>query len=382
MVENLRYHRPHEGPPGDGEGSQGRNLAAMIGSVGKVVMDVLPTGVIVFDEDLQTVYANARARTLVDLDDLTNASSSSQTEPALAQGLEEKIKRVISSGKPYAQGDTRYCFKGKPELLRFAAWPVVAPPDLNTIGCVLTIEDTSDIANMQKQLADADRLAALGSLASRVAHELNNPLDGILRYVNLAMRIVEQQGLEKPCEYLTQCRQGLMRMVQIVSELLEFSRRTYASMETAGVEKIAEEALRAMESRAEAKAVTIKRNYGQVSVEVRSGNLFQVFCNIVKNALDAMPDGGELNVSTSVIGEMVAVRFRDTGSGFSPSNAEAIFEPFFTTKDKGDGTGLGLAICRDIIERQNGRITAENAPDRGSVFTVWLPARTGLKRDF
>jgi signal transduction histidine kinase len=100
-----------------------------------------------------------------------------------------------------------------------------------------------------------------------------------------------------------------------------------------------------------------------------------VFCNLTKNALEAMPYGGELNISTRMTPDDTAViEFRDTGTGFAPENAEAIFEPFFTTKDKGKGTGLGLAICRDIIERHHGRITAENAPGGGSIFTVYLPA--------
>ncbi len=84
--------------------------------------------------------------------------------------------------------------------------------------------------HVQKQLADMERLATIGKLAAKVAHELNNPMDGILRYINLTIRSVEQEGLEKPKEYLNHCREGLMRMVQIVSELLEFSRSTYANL--------------------------------------------------------------------------------------------------------------------------------------------------------
>jgi len=87
-----------------------------------------------------------------------------------------------------------------------------------------------------------------------------------------------------------------------------------------------------------------------------------------------MPNGGELRIATMPSADnYIAVEFSDTGGGFAPENADAIFEPFFTTKDKGKGTGLGLAICREIIERCHGRITAENAPGGGSVFTVYLP---------
>jgi len=234
-------------------------------------------------------------------------------------------------------------------------------------------------ANAQRQLADTERLATLGRLTSKVAHELNNPMDGILRYLNLAMRIVEQENLEKAKEYLTQCRQGLMRMVQIVSELLEFSRSTYAPFEHVRIEQIIADAVKTMEAKAETSKVQITSSCAPGTPEVRSGNLFQVFCNLIKNALDAMPDGGQLRISTRLEADnTVVAEFRDTGVGFAPENANVIFEPFFTTKDRGKGTGLGLAICKDIIERHSGRMTAENAPGGGSIFTVYLPMAAGV----
>lgn len=235
--------------------------------------------------------------------------------------------------------------------------------------------ETTEKANIQRVSANTERLATIGKLASKVAHELNNPMDGILRYINLTLRIIEQEKLEKPREYLIQCRKGLMRMVQIVSELLEFSRNTYALLdEYVKIEQIIEDAIKTMDTGADASTVQILRNYSPSIPQIRSGNLFQVFCNLIKNALDTMPDGGRLRISTRLAEDNTAVvEFGDMGTGFAPENAEAIFEPFFTTKDKGKGTGLGLAICKDIIERRHGRITAENAPEGGSIFTVYLP---------
>jgi C4-dicarboxylate-specific signal transduction histidine kinase len=231
----------------------------------------------------------------------------------------------------------------------------------------------------QEELAETERLAVVGRLACKVAHELNNPLDGILRYLNLAMRIVEQEKLEKPREYLAQCRQGLMRMVQIVSELLEFSRSTHTSCEPVKIEQIIDDAIKIMSSKAVASKVAITSACTGNIPPIRAGNLFQVFCNLIKNALDAMPQGGELNISTRLAADDTAVvEFRDNGNGFAPEHAEAMFEPFFTTKEQGKGTGLGLAISKDIVERYNGRITAENAPGGGSIFTVHLPVNRSI----
>jgi len=237
-----------------------------------------------------------------------------------------------------------------------------------------SMEKNNTAAATGENPSDTERLAAIGKVASKVAHELNNPMDGILRYINLAIRSMEQGNVDKPKQYLFQCRQGLMRMVQIVSELLEFSRSAYVPLEHGRVEPIIEEAVKTMEARAQGCDVRMVLNCAGNTPPVKTSNLFQVFCNLIKNALDSMPDGGQLYISTDVTqNNQIVIEFRDTGTGFDPNHSEAIFEPFFSTKHKGKGTGLGLAICRDIIERHNGRITAENAPDGGAVFRVYLP---------
>ena len=129
-------------------------------------------------------------------------------------------------------------------------------------------------------------------------------------------------------------------MVQIVGDLLEFTRSSYMPAEHVKIEQLVEDAVKTMESRATTLGIRILRNYALGLPQIRSGNLFQVFCNLTKNALDAMPNGGELRISTRPApdGGMV-VEFHDTGTGLPAEDAEAIFEPFFTTKDKGKGTG-------------------------------------------
>jgi len=229
---------------------------------------------------------------------------------------------------------------------------------------------------MEQRLAVSERLAALGKLAARVAHELNNPLDGILRYVNLALRVGGQSGADpRVAEYLDKARSGLMRMTQITTSLLEFSRQTHAPLEQATINKIVEDAITAMNSRAADHGVTVICNFHQDDMPVvRGSNIFQVFCNLIKNAIDAMPDGGTLTVTTKVDGPDVVVAFEDTGLGLPP-DAERIFEPFFTTKDPGKGTGLGLAVCKEIIERYSGTISAHRRQPKGTAFVVRIPSR-------
>mgnify|MGYP003681906808 CR=1 FL=1 len=344
------------------------------GRLDESILWSLPIGIVAFDSDLKILRANAQATKLIELGDYIDKSLAKGTDDKIWQGWTQQLTSSISTGKPCRFDDISYTSDGKTKLLRIVYTPQEAAESAKSLGGIIIVEDVTERINIERKLANAERLAAVGKHASKVAHELNNPLDGILRYINLAMRIVEQENLTKPKEYLTQCRQGLMRMVQIVSELLEFSRSTYTPLEYVKVEQIIEDAVKTMESRAEAANISIVRNYTFSMPQVRSGNLFQVFCNLVKNALDAMPNGGQIRISTSLSADdTILVELCDTGTGFPPDSADAIFEPFFTTKEGGKGTGLGLAVCRDIVESYHGRIMAKNAPGGGSIFSVYLP---------
>jgi signal transduction histidine kinase len=240
-----------------------------------------------------------------------------------------------------------------------------------TLGGLLIVEDATDRAVLEKRLAFYERLAVVGKLAARIAHELNNPLDGILRFVNLALRV---KGEDDPSRrYLEQARKGLLRMVRIIRELLEFSRSTISAFEHTSVTGMIEEAVRSLESQAAANNVTISIESAVELPQIRSGDLFQVFCNLIKNAIDAMPNGGSLKISPRVNGKYIQVDFVDTGIGMTPEVMKKIFEPFFTTKEATGGTGLGLAISKDIAEKYNGTIRVESAPGKGAKFQVEIP---------
>jgi len=333
----------------------------------EAILQSLPIGIVAFDPHMRIVEANPQAAKLIELGDHIDQSLARGTDDEIWQGWRLQLKSAISAGKPVRFDDVEYTFNGKTSILRITCTVPGKETPTGNLGGLVVIEDVSERVDAQRKLAEAERLAAVGK-------RLNNPLDGILRYINLTMRIVEKENLEKPKEYLTQCRQGLLRMVQIVGELLEFSRSTYMPLEHVKIEQIIEDAIKMMQSRAATLGVRISRNYALGLPQIRSGNLFQVFCNLAKNALDAMPDGGELRISTRPAPDnSMVVEFRDTGTGLPIADSQAIFEPFFTTKDQGKGTGLGLAICRDIVEACRGRITAAGAADGGSIFTVYLP---------
>lgn len=337
----------------------------------------LPVCLVVFDRTHRVLARNEAARLLLPDDDdiciilskLTAATRFDDWALELSQMFETHVaKRFDAMVRPARdQADV---------FLSLACSPLRDATSGAVTGGVLLAEDVSSRVNMEQRLAVSERLAALGKLAARVAHELNNPLDGILRYVNLAIRVGQGGDADvRVGEYLEKARGGLMRMTQITTALLEFSRSAHAPMEQATINKIVEDAITAMAARASEVGVTVVCNLRKADFPVmRGSNIFQVFCNLIKNAIDAMPDGGTLTVTTSLEGPDVVIAFEDTGIGL-PVEAERIFEPFFTTKEPGRGTGLGLAVCREIIERYGGSITAHRRKPAGTAFIVRIPER-------
>jgi signal transduction histidine kinase len=237
-----------------------------------------------------------------------------------------------------------------------------------------TSRSTTQIGLLKNE-AEMERLAAIGKFTAKIAHELNNPLDGILRYINLARRSAELDNPDKLNEYLNNSRHGILRMVKIVGELLEFSRCRYLpTEEPVPLEQIIEDAIKTCTGRSDTPPVQIVRNFAQLLPKLPAVNLFQIFCNLIRNAFDSMPDGGVLEISAKAESNRdIAIEFSDTGHGFDPADKEMLFEPFFTTKTQDKGTGLGLAICKDLVARHSGYITAENRLEGGSVFTIHLP---------
>lgn len=345
----------------------------VIASIAPFVLQSLPIGVVVFDKKLKTISANPAAAELV----VIQASA----DAVLAEGTNEKIwgdwhktlSEVVEIGKIRRFDNVAYRKMDRPSVLQITCAPLIGGLNDTIQGGLMLLEDITEKANTQKQTANTERLAIMGKLASKVAHELNNPIDGIMRYINLAKRTISEAGMPKPVEYLEHAGDGLKRMVQIITELLEFSRNRYSSLEDTSIDKLIDDAIKFIEPAAKAASVKIEQQYPSHLPKIKGGNMFQVFSNLLKNAVEAMTDGGVVTISCKISEENIAViKFRDTGQGFDPVNSEAIFEPFFTTKT-GKGTGLGLAICRDIIEKYSGKITAQNAPDGGSIFTVYLP---------
>jgi signal transduction histidine kinase len=238
-----------------------------------------------------------------------------------------------------------------------------------TSGVLVVITDVSDRVTMERRSAATERFEGVGEVAARVAHELNNPLDAVLRFIGLAERVAG----EPASQYLQGARDGLMRMAEIIRDLRQQGGLRTAGPRNSPVERLLDEAIRAMQPRAQALGVAIVCDLAEdASIPVEAG-VFQVFCNVIRNAMDAMPEGGLLNVRLRRVGDNIVVDFTDTGCGISADQVEEIFQPFYTTKPPGEGSGLGLAISRDILSRSGGTISASPGKSGGTRISIRLP---------
>ncbi len=238
-------------------------------------------------------------------------------------------------------------------------------------------ERTQQLVTMQTQAARQQRLASVGQLAAGVAHEINNPLGGILTFASL---VQEELPAESPLRGdLDEIVQQAVRCRKIVAELLEFSREREAQMTLANINDVVARTLALLERQALFHDINVDRRFDpQMPMTVMDeSQMQQVFMNIILNAVHAMSERGDLSIETGCdqLRQQVFVRISDTGCGIPPEHREAIFDPFFTTKDPGKGTGLGLAVAARIIQAHGGRTDVESEVGKGTTFTIFLPLR-------
>jgi two-component system NtrC family sensor kinase len=245
-------------------------------------------------------------------------------------------------------------------------------------------ERTAQLQQAQRHLLKADRLASLGQLAASVAHEINNPLSGVLNYAALMGRILKDDGIPKERvpefrSYLERVSDQTARAGRIVSDLLAFSRRSKPQRAPSDLNAIV---------RATVGLVSHKLKLLNVEASLRldealpllpcdPSQMQQVVLNLVMNAAEATRGRGSGRVAVVTVrsddGESAVLEVTDDGEGIPKETLDRIFDPFFTTKDDGKGVGLGLAVVYGIVESHGGRIEVQTAPGRGTTFQVTLP---------
>ncbi len=233
-------------------------------------------------------------------------------------------------------------------------------------------QSDQETANLKKQIVINERLATIGKLAGGIAHEFNNPLDGVMRYTNLCLEHVNEDDVVRG--YLLEIKHGLHRMAKIVKNLLDCSHGGFAiNKEKIDCVKVIERAIASMQTEISHKNIKIIKDIDKELPLILDLGLERIILNLIRNAVEATYDKGEITVSATSKDNMLILEVKDTGCGIPSDKIEQIFEPFFTTKDIEKGCGLGLTIVGEIVKSYDGKINVESTPGKGTQFTVVLP---------
>ena len=237
----------------------------------------------------------------------------------------------------------------------------------------------SELVLRQEELTQSGKMAAVGTLTSGIAHELNNPLNNIGITTEALVEGYAEYSDEQRLKMLDQIYTQVERASGTVRNLLDFTRKEQSAFTSVSITEIVKSTVRLVGNELKLAGIELSLDLEDGLPEVMGNprNLQQVFLNLFLNAIQAMPDGGKLD-RTRPDGRrgFLRVDVSDTGVGIPAENLEKIFEPFFTTKDPGKGTGLGLSVAYAIVETHHGRITVESEPGKGTTFSVFLRAST------
>ncbi len=233
--------------------------------------------------------------------------------------------------------------------------------------------DIEQLQHLNEQLIRTEKLAAMGTLSAGVAHEVNNPLASISSLIQMLERTENLDADAK--EKLKLIKTQILRITQVTKDMMDFARVRPGAKTLTNINETIEKSLRLASFDKSFQKLKTNKNIDDSIPKILadSDQLQQVFLNLFLNARDAMPNGGELTIKTSLQNDSIQIQISDSGTGIENENLKKIFDPFFTTKSTGNGTGLGLAVCYGIVTAHDGKIEVSNNPKGGSTFNILLP---------
>ncbi len=335
----------------------------------KKVLENLATGVIILDRRGTVVLANREAEKLAGK--ALSGRKTAQWTAALGvaawcdpggSGLKQLLKNLH---------DRTLILPGERRRSIHLDATVLRSGQLERLGGILLLQDVTRIRQLEQRAERKSRLAAMGEMSAQVAHEIRNPLGSIELFASMLRQELAQEPDRR--ELAERILTGVRSLNHMVGNMLHYTRPLRPSCQPVSVRGVLEESLEFAEQALQQKGIRCTGHHeGDDATTLSDAELLkQVFMNLMLNAAQAMPDGGQLTVCSAVANAEVVYRFADTGPGISDEALPRIFTPFYSGREK--GTGLGLAIVQNIVDTLGGRIEVQSRRSEGTVFTVILP---------
>lgn len=344
-------------------------LLSDINAISSEMINNLPEGVILTDNDLKIRYLNHNAANLLGIEAKTAIGETSKDIlPAAMQSLD--ISGALNDQVVEKEFDIEQINGNKTPVSLIATDVITA--DGTFVGHMYILKDLSQIKQLQSEVQKRDKLAVIGNLAAGVAHEVRNPLSSIKGYATyFKSEFAEDSEKRAAAEVLVNETERLNR---VITELLEVSRPSDINLQHVDIQTVFDTTLRLIQSDANQNSsteISLEIASNLKTIYVDSDRFVQVLMNIYLNSIQAMPDGGSLATKAESRNDHIVIVISDTGIGMTEEIKRQIFNPYFTTKST--GTGLGMAIVQKIIEAHNGEIIVSSKEGKGTEITIYLP---------
>lgn len=349
-------------------------------------IDVLDVAIVVVDVSLRVALYNAAAKRYFGIRDEHSAEATlADLIPQLDEEIngtvwtEQTAKTVIGERRPIAA--PRFNLKladGETNPFDIHASPITDENGL-AIGAVLAFYDVRPQMELEEQLLLNAKMTSLSSLASSLAHEIRNPLNTIVMSVQLLAEDLSEERIDRKVvsENLSVLQEAVGRLNTMVKNFLEFAKPLRPRRRFLNINDLITRTLRLYKREAEARRIHVVLQADEVPrVLVDDEQMVRVFDNLLRNAFDALPENGRLDITVRTEGDWVVVDFRDNGKGISEEDMKHIFDLFYSGRE--DGTGLGLPIVLRILDANQGYVTVHSKEGVGTVFSVHLPTKIAL----
>jgi two-component system, NtrC family, sensor kinase len=341
------------------------------------IIESINVGLLAVDLDGCVTRLNSALEEILDLS--RSESIGKRVEELFSEDFTDTLRQVLGNDR-WRLREIRHIYKihtatfaGRTLVLNIAIAPLQDSQEQT--GALVVLEDVTSRVHLEEQLQQREKLSSIGLLAAGVAHEVNTPLTGVSSYTQMLLGMLSETDPKHAL--LLKVRRQAERATNIVNNLLNFSRTGSATeFSEIDISRVLDDTLQLLEPQLRGNQIEIIRDYNGDSPLVfgNSGQLQQVFTNLLLNARDSISAGGSIKISTiQSDDDSLTIEVADSGIGIAPENVAKIYDPFYTTKGVGRGTGLGLAVSYGIVQEHSGHISVESTPGLGTTFRITLP---------